>query len=217
MQIGDSISIDGNVTASGKLGGGTQASQAGDAVLLGSDGLIPASLLPSMDSGWVQPYFFLNAQAIPSIIGDTSIDIHKSIYVTPELFYLNQTLFIERERKGTSSGYFYTTLNPKISEGAPIFSRYPINSATIVEDEPTTLKKYKSKTVSDSSLVALLSPYIQSNITKTINLYTKGFDNELGSGSVSLQNGEIVGGTMTFYTISSNSYRFSFSSDWWIS
>ena len=44
MDINNNLSVDGSVTASGKLGGGVQASSKGDAVLLGSDGKVPSSL-----------------------------------------------------------------------------------------------------------------------------------------------------------------------------
>lgn len=47
MDVNSNLTVDGSVTASGKLGGGVQATSAGDAVLLGDDGLIPASLLPN--------------------------------------------------------------------------------------------------------------------------------------------------------------------------
>lgn len=45
MNVGNSLNVDGSITASGRLGGGVQASNEGDAVLLGSDGKIPISLI----------------------------------------------------------------------------------------------------------------------------------------------------------------------------
>lgn len=44
MDIANNLNIDGTVKATGKLGGGVQASNEGDAVLLGSDGKVPSSL-----------------------------------------------------------------------------------------------------------------------------------------------------------------------------
>lgn len=46
MNVGNSLNVDGSITASGRLGG-EQAVSAGDAVLLDESGLIPASLLPN--------------------------------------------------------------------------------------------------------------------------------------------------------------------------
>lgn len=43
--VGNGLTVDGTVTATGKLGGGIQASNEGDAVLLGSGGKIPTSLI----------------------------------------------------------------------------------------------------------------------------------------------------------------------------
>lgn len=45
MDLRSNLNIDGSITASGRLGGGVQASNEGDAVLLGSDGKIPISLI----------------------------------------------------------------------------------------------------------------------------------------------------------------------------
>ena len=37
MNVGNSLNVDGSITASGRLGGGVQATSAGDTVLLGDD------------------------------------------------------------------------------------------------------------------------------------------------------------------------------------
>ena len=47
MDIGNNVNVDGDVSASGRLRGGGQASQAGDAVLLGSDLRIPSQFYDS--------------------------------------------------------------------------------------------------------------------------------------------------------------------------
>ncbi len=51
-EIGSDVKVDGTVTA-------RQASKAGEAVVLGSDGLIPADLLPKTSGGGV-PYFYVD-------------------------------------------------------------------------------------------------------------------------------------------------------------
>lgn len=50
MDIGNSVNVDGDVSASGVLRGGGQASQAGDAVLLGSDLKIPSNFITTSTS-----------------------------------------------------------------------------------------------------------------------------------------------------------------------
>lgn len=212
MQIGDSIDVDGNMTASGKLGGGIQASQAGDAVLLGSDGLIPASLLPSTDSGWVQPYFFINSTEIPSLILDAATTGYES-YKSSELqlLYLNQSqLRIDGVASGTTN---YTVINPVSIGGCPVFSRYKLKGSMY-----TNYIDCVTKTVSGTALVAMLASHIQSNITGDLNLNFCDYNYNAASGSIKLQDGELIDGTIKFYSKSDFNNLFSFSTGkWWIS
>ena len=204
MQIGDSISIDGNVTASGKLGGGTQASQAGDAVLLGSDSLIPASLLPSMDSGWTQPYFFINASKIPTFDVNTNINAITK-YSNTALVYTNTTMLFRTNYNSSS----ITIIDPATVNGIPIFSRYLCNSSSSKVTEGTL----KTTRIQGADLVSLLSPAISSNITGSISLKLTDFYGIAGDGNITLEDGMITGGAMNF---GSDNGEFS-PYKWWIS
>lgn len=162
-----------------------------------------------MDSGWVQPYFFIDSLSLPSIAVSSSNEAY-AWSNTPNLAYLSQTLFIQRSN--TSSGYSYTTINPATIKGVPVFSRYILTSSSWTSK--STDPKHAS--VSGDDLVELLSAKIQSNITGEVSLRFRGFSDYVGSGTISLQAGEITGGNMNFYS-SGSTNKFKFTSDWWIS
>lgn len=166
--IGNDLTVDGTITAN-------QATQAGEAVVLGDDGLIPANLVAS--SGATIPYFWINTE--PTIV--TGLTTSRTKYSKKAGITIRKVLFgYTQYGYGVGTAFYGVYSNPILIPGiGPIAAIQPI-SASI----STALTSYYMYEIKMDVVQSMLSEKVRTNLR---GAFTLQFNNSiLGTGSVVL-------------------------------
>lgn len=166
--VGNGLTVDGTVKAS-------QATQAGEAVVLGDDGLVPASLIAS--SGATIPYFWINTE--PTIV--TGLTASKTKHPMKSGITIRKVLFgYTQYGYGVGTAFYRVYSNPILIPGiGPIAAIQPISAG--IPTAPTSYYMYEIKM---DVVQSMLSEKVRTNLR---GVFTLQFNHSiLGTGSVAL-------------------------------
>lgn len=169
MNIGSDITVDGTITA-------RQATKEGEAVVLGSDGLIPARLVAgSKKDLYPYPYLLFRDIVVRSLEAETEAPTDSDAkHRYSHTRYLGPST--------TTDGG--STVNPPLVGDLPIFAK-------CIYETALTPKQAYARIVPSSELLDLLAPAIYSNITTSsirIRLANAQFSSSV---YLSLEEGEL--------------------------